>query len=538
MPSTTLALAALLAVRAFAAEPAIESFETRLTLAEDGSMVVRERVEFGAGFAPVREIPTRRLLWSGLREVSRVELVDAIVDGLPVDLESRSTPRGVLWTTAEALSPEPHVMILRYRTDARVVPREGTDNLIWNVTGFHWEAPILGTTLRLNLPEGVEAVNASIQVGKPGALVDIDRRTERASVYEKIYEEPLAPGEGMRVVARLPKGSIRANAPRTPARALKDNFHVALGAFGAIVLLVFILAARARLRRDPDAALGAPAGPGADLSYASARYLLEGRYRGRTLQAGLTGLLAKRWLSRFEAKDGSWRLERGETPEDALTADERALGESLLNGKREIEFGGTAAFDRALQEHWRVLDAQCAPMVRARAWTLIACALAWSAGIVAAMRTAAVLFEPVPLPVLPSLAAGVLVLAGGAGLVAVWTLTYKAWRAASLPSESGGVRALPLLSAIALGFLSFGLVTAAAQGFQAAIGDLSPAALLAGFALLFLNWAAFYALRGPTADGFDALRRARALVERKEDERFTSAMKATESLAEEVDALI
>ncbi|OIO12381.1 MAG: hypothetical protein AUJ52_00310 [Elusimicrobia bacterium CG1_02_63_36] len=535
MPMKTLALAVFLAAPAAAA---VDSFETRLDLNADGSMTVQERIEFGAGVSPVREISTRRLLWNGLREVSRVQLVDAIVDGLPIALRSRLTPRGILWTPEEALSGEAHTMILRYRADARVFEGAEADLLIWDATGFHWKAPIQTVSLRLSLPDGVESVNASVLAGKPDALVEFDRRTERASVFKAVHEDPLAPGEGLRLIARLPKGAIAANAPRTPMRKLRDNLHVALGASGALGLLLFVLLERAALRRDPDPDAASPDGPGPDLSYASARYLLDGRYRGRTLQAGVTGLLAKRWLSRFESSEGAWRLARGEGDTEALTPDERVLGESLLGTETETELGGTGAFEKALFNHARVLEGRCAPLIRSRAWTPWACGLAWSAGIVSAMRTAAALFEPVPTPLLPAFAAGALSLLGGFALAGVWTLTYRAWREASVPGPGGRARALPLLLAVGLGFLSFGLVTAAAQGFQIAIEDLSPAALLCGLAFLGVNWWAFYALRGPTREGFDALRRARLLTERADHERFTAALRSTEKLAREADALL
>ncbi len=533
--ANALILVGIFTVSAAESEPAIRLFESHIVLDANGAADITEKIRFGDGVAIEREVPTRRLLWSGLREVSRIKLVNAILDGEPTALTSRSTPRGVLWSPASHPGPGEHVMILRYRADERVFAGHDADLFIWDATGYRWKIPIDKVRLSFQNPSPAAKLNYSVLNGKPGALVDSDRRSMKdAAEIHWTREETLPPGEGVRLILRIPPGSVRSTTSKTANRMLRDNLHVALGFFGAFALALFLFLERHALNRDPDPG-AKPDGPGADLSYAAARFLTDGRYTGKTLQAGVAGLVAKRWLRGVQENNEEWTFDRGETDAEVLTLDERALGEALLGTQRESTLIGTAAFETALGEHVRALEGLWTPHLRAHAWIPLACAIAWSAGIVSAMRAAAALFDPVPIPIASTLGMGAICIIGGLGLTVVWTITYKAWRAASLPNVDGKTRMIPLLTAIALGFLSFGLVTAAAGAFQTAIGDLAPAALLAGFTLLAANWVGFYALRGPTPEGFDALRRARMLTERSEEKTFQAALKATDSLALAVD---
>ena len=531
-------LVGMFAVSAATPDPVINLFESRVVLNETGTVDVTERIHFGAGVRIEREIPTRRLLWTGLREVSRIELVNAILDGEPVELASRSTPRGVLWTPTPLPTEGEHSMILRYRADARVFKGQDADLFIWDATGYRWDAPIKKVRVSFPKPDTAPTLNYSILSGKPGALIDNERRnlSDTARVVW-LREEPLPPGEGIRLVLRLPRGSVQVGTPNGAQRKLRDNLHVALGFFGAAALALFVLFKRLALNCDPDPKSKLD-GPGADLSYGGARFLVDGRYTGRTLQVGILGLLAKRWLSTLKKDDSSWTFTRGESENSALTIDERALGEALLSGKEKLTLVGSASFETAINEHARAIEGLWLPLVRKRAWTAWACGIAWTTGIFSAMRAGAALFEPVPIPLASTLAIGAACTLGGFILVGVWTITYQSWRAASLPSTDGKARMIPLLASIGLGFLSFGLVTGAAGAFQTAVGDLAPAALLAGFSLLFVNWIAFYALRGPTPEGFNVLRRARLLSERGEENRHAAALTAIEPLVRAIDGYL
>ena len=191
-------------------EPAIHLFESRIVLNETGTVDVTERIHFGAGVRIEREIPTRRLLWTGLREVSRIELVNAILDGEPVELESRSTPRGVLWRPTPLPTEGEHAMILRYRADARVFKGQEADLFIWDATGYRWDAPIEKVRVSFPKPDAAPTLNYSILSGKPGALVDNERRNLKdTGRISWVRETPLPPGEGVRLVLRLPRGSSR-----------------------------------------------------------------------------------------------------------------------------------------------------------------------------------------------------------------------------------------------------------------------------------------------------------------------------------------
>ena len=102
-----------------------------------------------------------------------------------------------------------HTYVFRYRTGRQIRWFDGKPELNWNVTGNFWNFPISEATYRLHLAGGARpcagppspggsARAAPIGRGDIGPLGTLTVSTTR----------PLAPGEGLTVVAELPASAV------------------------------------------------------------------------------------------------------------------------------------------------------------------------------------------------------------------------------------------------------------------------------------------------------------------------------------------
>lgn len=458
----------------------IASFDARVSLSADGIALAREdiRVEAGPDSFPrgfFRELEDRRLTPAGLRVLLPIRVREVLLDGRPVPWRERRGSRGVTVSVPGPLPAGHHAVRLTYRAAGRVALRPDGDVLRWTATRNEWGLPIRAATLAFALPGGrTDAVlrrrswigEASRPAQAAEAIVD-----EGSVVFWA--GRPLGPEEGLGASIALEKGLLRPPPQGGPGRRLlRDNLHLAVGAAGwLLVFLYYLPAALRRREEEPDPEGSAPPG----LSPASAAYVL-----GAGQDAAVLGTLVRARLS----------------PRESLEPEERAFLDRL-------DAAGSAAAARELEER---LAGRWERHLRSLPWPKAFSGAALAAGIAAAMRLAST-GELSPASVAAALGAGAAAAAGGAVLAAAWAWTWRAWRSAQRSPR------LPVsLGAVALGFLSFGLTTAACDGFLRLMRDVSPLLLLEAAALWGTSLVGWRFLRGPDEEGLEALRDARGVL--------------------------
>lgn len=333
-------LAALLllpAASAHAAE-AIERYDATIEVRRDGDLAVTETITVRAEGDRIqrgiyRDFPLRFTDAEGrLRQVS-FELVDVERDGLPEPHHTRRDDRGVrIYAGREdvLLAPGRYTYRLRYLTGRQLRHLDGHVELYWNVTGNEWRFPIAAATATLKLPDGAQPQRWTAYTGRFGERGEAwqagpgDDGTLRFETTR-----PLAPGEGLTIVAELPAGVVAAPTTAQALRdALLDHRRALLGGLGLAGVLAFYLLAWHAVGRDPPKGTVIPLfHPPAGISPALAGYVHRWGWSRdwREFTAAAVSLAVK-GLLRFDDGDGKLTLKRtGTAAPAALPAGERAL---------------------------------------------------------------------------------------------------------------------------------------------------------------------------------------------------------------------
>ena len=102
-----------------------------------------------------------------------------------------------------------HTYVFRYRTGRQVRWFDGKPELNWNVTGNFWRFPIFQANYNLELADGARPLRWTAYTGRLGARGGNWRATiDTSGALMVATTRPLAPGEGLTVVAELPSGAV------------------------------------------------------------------------------------------------------------------------------------------------------------------------------------------------------------------------------------------------------------------------------------------------------------------------------------------
>lgn len=260
-----LLLFALCAVAMAHAAETIERFDTRIEVQRNGDLVVTEtlavRVEgIQIRHGIYRDFPTRFEDARGRMRQVGFKLESATRDGQPEPWFMRRNDAGlriVLGSEDALVAPGIHTWQLRYRTTRQIRFLPDHVELYWNVTGNEWAFPISHASATVRLPGDAAARRWGGYTGAPGARGEDWRAGLRADNALRIETtRPLAPGEGLTLVAQLPRELVAAPGRlQRLAYALHDYRRPLIAGLGFFGVLAFYLLAWNAVGRDP------PAGP-------------------------------------------------------------------------------------------------------------------------------------------------------------------------------------------------------------------------------------------------------------------------------------
>ncbi len=394
-------LAALLGVCASGqtafAEERIQSFDSTITMSDDGTLQVREIIRVEAEHGSIkrgifRDFSTIYPAEGGRQVVVGFRFDSARRDGQPENWRLESRVNGVriyLGSPDRTVDLGEHTYEIVYRTDRQMGFFSDHDELYWNVTGNGWDFPIDRATARLVLPDSIPRDQVKLQ-GYTGAFGTRGQTFAASMDGNSPYfatTQPLGRREGLTIVAMWPKGyitqAVESGLPRDAAAPTQAQSASGAAAEAPArrfphLLLILIFAgigcAYVNYRyyrawdlagRDPPMQTIIPEyEPPEGLSPAAMRYLLDMGSSETGFTATILSLAVKGHLhidvSKGFAGFGKTYTLRKDRRENAqaLAPEERAALENLfrLSDVLELKRENNRAIRSAINAHDDVLD--------------------------------------------------------------------------------------------------------------------------------------------------------------------------------------
>ncbi|WP_161140945.1 DUF2207 family protein [Propylenella binzhouense] len=262
----------------------IERFDSRIVIAQDGTLTVTERIRVRAEHRDIRHGLYRDFPIFFRDEAGRRHEVPFKV--LSVRRDNRPEP---FWTERHAnfvriyagdkgteLRPGAYVYTFSYETARQFRWFGGGPELDWNVTGNFWRFPIAKATVRIKAPGGARPTRWTAYTGPlraRGTAFEGAIGTDGVLGVETTGR--LAPGEGLTIVAEYPPGTVTEPTRQDRAwYAILDNRAWLAGGLGFALVLAYYVTAWRAVGRDPEGGLIIPRfAPPEGVSPALANYI-------------------------------------------------------------------------------------------------------------------------------------------------------------------------------------------------------------------------------------------------------------------------
>ena len=190
-------------------------FHTDLTVREDGTLLVAERVRLRSAGQKVKR-GIFRLFPSSLPDAQgrarpfEFALTAVTRDGEPAAHSFQDAREGRTLIVADPQAPLPpgeHTYTISFTTNRQVEAVGGQNELFWNVIGAYWGLPIDAASATVRLPATVPLKDVKVRAytgGTGGRKEDVDYRTEAGGLVQFRVLRGLGVREGMTVVLTWP----------------------------------------------------------------------------------------------------------------------------------------------------------------------------------------------------------------------------------------------------------------------------------------------------------------------------------------------
>jgi Predicted membrane protein (DUF2207) N-terminal domain/Predicted membrane protein (DUF2207) C-terminal domain len=351
-------LALLLGAGSAHAAEVIHSFVSYVQVAKDGELTVTETIRVRAEGRSMRhgiyrDFPLAFKDSAGSLHEVTFSILGVSRDGKPERYHTQHQ-RGFIRIYAGSkkalVNRGDHTYEFRYLTGRQVRWFDGKPELNWNVTGNFWNFPIIEATYYLQLAGHARPRRWTAFTGRRGAHGTAWRGAiGDDGALTVSTTQPLAPGEGLTVVAELPGGAVEPPSQSTLLwYQFLDNRRWIFASVGFIVVLGYYFAAWSAVGRDPRPGTIIPLfHPPAGISPALANYIHDWGFRRDKWRAFTAACLslAVRGLVRFGHFADTLTLEatgkQSEDNFDSLPPGEGAIVTWLQS------HGGTVTIDRS-----------------------------------------------------------------------------------------------------------------------------------------------------------------------------------------------
>jgi hypothetical protein len=329
----------------------IISFDSEITINEDASMIVIERIKVYAAGQKIqrgiyRDFPTKYKDEYGNNIIINFDVLEVSRDGNSEDYHTENLTNGIRVYCGKSdyfLPADEYTYSIKYKTDRQIGYFENFDELYWNVTGNGWDFIIEKVSATVNLPGSVSSEDLKLYgyTGTSGSKGN-DYTYEVVSSDRVVFKSDymLNPAEGLTIVVQWPKGLVYE--PDSSDRVgyfIQDNLQTVIGLFGIAALIFYYLTIWSRVGKDPDKGLIIPLyEPPANMSAAAVRFVSEMGYDSKIFTSTIVSLAVKGYL-KIEEDDSDYRLIKTSDSKKLLSADEQAVYDKLgfkKDGGREI----------------------------------------------------------------------------------------------------------------------------------------------------------------------------------------------------------
>ena len=330
----------------------ITSFESDITILEDASMIVNERIKVYATGQKIqrgiyRDFPTKYKDEYGNNINIIFEVLEVSRDGNSESYHTEKLSNGIRVYCGRSdffLPAGEYTYSIKYKTDRQIGYFEKFDELYWNVTGNGWDFLIEKVRATVNLPQLVSRDDIKLYgytgySGYKGSDYSANVISANKIIFES--EAILNPTEGLTIVVQWPKGVLYE--PSQSDRItyfLKDNIQVVVGLIGILILILYYVAIWIRVGKDPAKGLIISLyEPPSGMSPAAVRFISEMGYDNKVFTSVIVSLAVKRYL-KIEEVEKDFILVR-ENSNQLLTNDESAVLNKLKftddNGRKILE---------------------------------------------------------------------------------------------------------------------------------------------------------------------------------------------------------
>jgi len=330
------------------AQERITSFASDITIQQNGTLAVTERISVVSEGIEIqrgifRDFPTDYVDRIGRRVRVGFEVTEVTRDGNPEPYVIESIDNGQRVRIGDAdvfLNDGLHTYTITYTTSRQIGFFDNHDELYWNVNGLGWAflAESVEATVRLQggAIEGFEFYTGAY--GENGQDA-VGQRISRDTVHYAATRT-LFPGEGLTVVTTFPKGIVT---PPTAEEEMQEflDANMATGAalLGLAALFAYYFTMWLKVGRDPARGVIIPLfTPPEGFSPAATRFVYRMGYDRKAFAAALISMAVKGYLTVSEA-GSTYTLTRTGKSEDetGLAKGERAIAAALFAGNTEIE---------------------------------------------------------------------------------------------------------------------------------------------------------------------------------------------------------
>jgi len=329
------------------AEERILDFDSHITVHQDASLTVRERIQVRCTGEEIkrgiyREIPTTYTWW-GIRRVVSLDVLDVLRDGRPepYHIEMRANGKRIYIGREDVfLEPGDYTYIIVYKTDRQLGFFQDHDELYWNVTGTDWAFPIERATATVVLPGDVAQSDLRLDAytgpkGAKGTRFERSFDADGNAVFTTTA--PLGSGEGLTISVGWPKGVVAPLTGRMKLRLFyRDNRGLAAGLLGLGIIIAYYAVMWVRVGRDPEPGVIIPLyEPPPGFSPAATRYIRRMGYDNQTFAAAVINMAVKGYLT-ISDRDGEYTLTRNKDRDADLAPVEKKIGKRLFGRRDKI----------------------------------------------------------------------------------------------------------------------------------------------------------------------------------------------------------
>lgn len=302
---------------------------------------------------------------AGKKHRTDITVLEAAIDGVPANAALKPSSSGVRLSLHQEspLSAGVHVFTVTYLFANKIAEFENeksdSDNfkeLIWNVTGQHWDMPVTRAGASIIYPRGAKVFSRTALTGnmnKPQHDVRIRRDNENDTAITLTY--PLAPYEGMIVVTNWAESDAAPVYNAKFDRFLREHGTALMSFLAFLFVCSYYWATWISLKKNqvPASTQALPVKKD-DLTPAVVYYALHKQTVPKTLFIMLLDMAGKGFLS-FEEDNGRLSLIKRTDSLKSLSTLEKALAKKLFSGDA-TEFKLTSAGALKLMRLLNIVD--------------------------------------------------------------------------------------------------------------------------------------------------------------------------------------